>query len=886
MPDNKFYLGRRFDLATSKLSDQPLLYDPADLTTHAVVTGMTGSGKTGLCIALLEEAALQGIPALMIDPKGDLTNLLLHFPDLAPQDFQPWLDPEMARRAGQTLEGVAAQAAQAWRNGLSEWGLDRERLLALKNAAQFAVYTPGSDAGIPVSVLTSLHAPPIPSTSLGTGPSTSFPGLAWEGNRDVLRAQIVSTVTALLGLVGMGEMDPLRSREHILLSNIFENAWSRAKSLDMAELILQTQNPPFDKLGAFPMDTFFPAKDRMGLALQLNNILAAPAFEIWRQGQSLDIAALLSMPDGRPRHSVFYLAHLSDSERMFFVTLLLSAVETWMRTQAGATSLRALLYMDEIYGYLPPQSNPPSKQPLLRMLKQARAFGLGLLLATQNPVDLDYKALSNAGSWFIGKLQTDQDKQRLLDGLESAASGSLDRRAYDKLISGLGKRIFLLHNIHTPPSTSRGGAGSGGAVIFHTRWTMNFLAGPLTPPQIPALNKLVGADYQPSVGGQQSPFPPVTPAPDPSAIASGQILESVSPITVPQPAVNSQSSIANRKSEISSQSSITRPSVPTGVSEYFLPVNLSLPEAFNAAGKSTPEEAMLSGMLYRPALAAAAQVRFLDRKYGVNAETGKAALVIAPDKRGVVRWDDFLAHLPPDDKMDPSAAPGSRFAALDAPLSDARLMANLQRDFADWAFRTSKLTVRANEALGLYATPDVSQAEFMKACAEAARQQRDAEITRATATIDRQIKTLQDKIAREKRELKMDEAELSARKVEELGTHAENLLGVFSGRRASRRLSTSLTKHRLTEQAKEEVDESVEAIQAYQQQLTQLEQARQQALGESSSKWGDVVNDITEITLTPKKMDVYVNLFGVAWMPYYLLQSGNETIELPAFGKS
>ncbi|MBA4380831.1 MAG: hypothetical protein C0393_09210, partial [Anaerolinea sp.] len=415
---------------------QPLLYDPADLTTHAVVTGMTGSGKTGLCIALLEEAALQGVPALMIDPKGDLTNLLLHFPDLAPQDFQPWLDPEMARRAGKSVEQASSDAATAWRNGLYDWGMDRERLLALKNAAQFAVYTPGSDAGIPVSVLTSLHAPPIPLTSLGISP--------WDGNRDVLRAQIVSTVTALLGLVGMGEMDPLRSREHILLSNIFENAWSQAKSLDMAELILQTQNPPFEKLGAFPVDTFFPAKERMGLALQLNNILAAPAFEIWRQGQSLDIAALLNMPDGRPRHSIFYLAHLSDSERMFFVTLLLSAVETWMRTQAGATSLRALLYMDEIYGYLPPQSNPPSKQPLLRMLKQARAFGLGLLLATQNPVDLDYKALSNAGSWFIGKLQTDQDKQRLLDGLESAASGSLDRRAYDKLISGLGKRVFLL----------------------------------------------------------------------------------------------------------------------------------------------------------------------------------------------------------------------------------------------------------------------------------------------------------------------------------------------------------------------------------------------------------------------------------------------------------
>ncbi len=898
MPENKFYLGRLYNPTTAKPLNQPLLYDPADLTTHAVVTGMTGSGKTGLCIALLEEAALQGIPALMIDPKGDLTNLLLHFPDLAPQDFQPWLDPEVARRAGQSLETVAAQAAQAWRKGLAEWGLDRERLLALENAAQFAIYTPGSDAGIPVSVLSSLSAPGIPSASLGTSP--------WEGNREVLRERIGSTVTALLGLVGLTDIDPLRSCEHILLANIFENAWSKGQSLDLAELILQSQNPPFDKLGAFPVDTFFPPKERMGLALQLNNILAAPAFEIWRQGQSLDIAALLTMPDGRPRHSLFYLAHLSDSERMFFVTLLLSAVETWMRTQSGTASLRALLFMDEIFGYLPPTANPPSKPPLLRMLKQARAFGLGLLLATQNPVDLDYKALSNAGSWFIGKLQTDQDKQRLLDGLESAASGALDRRAYDRLISSLGKRIFIIHNVHLPPSIAGGGAGGGGAVLFHTRWTMNFLAGPLTRTQIPALNKLAGAQFlsdglpRPSFGGvptggasrgaastDVAPVPeaasqhPVSPAPAPDLAPA-----SVPVVPVPLPSsVVGQSSIVNRQSEIASQSSLTRPPVPTGMAEYFLPLHMSFTEALAASVQPMPEEALLSGVLYRPALAAAAQMRFLERKYGVDSETAKSALVTAPDKRGVVRWDDFVAHVPEVSKMDPSPALGSRFTALDAPLSDARLMANLQRDFTDWVRHSSKLTVRANEALGLYATPDVSQAEFMKACAEAARQQRDAETAKVTATIDRQIKTLQDKIAREQRELKMDEAELSARKVEELGTHAENLLGVFGGRRSSRRLSTSLTKRRLTEQAKEDVQESLDVIQQCQQQLAGLEKARQQAIEAVNSRWGDAVNDITEITLTPKKADFYVSIFGVAWMPYYLVQSGAETIELPAFGQ-
>src|SRR5687768_7923960 len=466
MTDSNFYLGRKYDPISQTVTDEKITYDPADLTTHAVVTGMTGSGKTGLCISLLEEAALQGIPAIIIDPKGDLTNLVLHFPDLAPQDFQPWIDPDMARRSGKTLDQLAMDASSSWREGLQEWDIPPERVLALKNAVQFAIYTPGSDAGIPVSVLTSLAAP----------------GLDWRENREMLREKIVSTVTALLGLVGYQDIDPIRSREHILLSNIFESAWSQGRDVELTELVLQTQTPPFEKLGAFPVETFFPAKDRMELAMVLNNILAAPAFETWREGQDLNVASLLYTEDSRPRHSIFYLAHLADGERMFFVTLLLSAVETWMRIQSGATSLRALLYMDEIYGYLPPTANPPSKQPLLRMLKQARAFGLGLLLATQNPVDMDYKALSNTGTWFIGKLQTERDKNRLLDGLESAAGG-IPRAAMDKLISSLGKRVFVMHNVHEKMP-----------VLIQTRWTMNFLAGPLTRTQIPQLNNLVNAN--------------------------------------------------------------------------------------------------------------------------------------------------------------------------------------------------------------------------------------------------------------------------------------------------------------------------------------------------------------------------------------------------------
>ena len=836
---DKFYLGKIFDPNLNKLTDQVLQYDPADLTTHALVTGMTGSGKTGLCIDLMEEAAMQGVPAILIDPKGDLTNLLLHFPDLAPQDFLPWLDPELARRAGKSLEQAANDAALSWRNGLSEWGVTHERMLALKNAAEFAIYTPGSDAGIPVSVISSLAAP----------------GLDWAANREILGERISSTVTAILGLVGMDNIDPIRSREHILLSNIFQSAWSQNKSLDLTELILQIQTPPFDKLGAFPVDTFFPAKDRMELALTINNILAAPTFDLWRSGQALDVASLLFAADGRPRHSIFYLAHLSDSERMFFVTILFSAVETWMRTQPGATSLRALLYMDEIFGYLPPTAMPPSKQPLLRMLKQARAFGLGLVLATQNPVDVDYKALSNAGTWFIGKLQTEQDKQRLLDGLESAAEGALERGALDKMISGLGKRVFIMQNVHEKQP-----------VVFQTRWTMNFLAGPMTRNQIPALNKLAGAWVEPSTS------PLVDKPPASNAVTRPDL----APLTSPVSATTTQ------PSRQSSSGSATRPAVASGFQEYFLPLNLSLTKALASSGQGMPAEAVLSSILYRAVLLASAQVHFVDRRYSLDMQQVKSALVTALDKRGVIRWDDYERGTPDEKDMDPAPDPQARFATPDGPVSDARALAMLQKDFSDWVYRKSKVTVRTNSALGVFATPEVSQSDFMKACADAAREARDAELSKVTATLDRQVAATKEKLNREEQLIQQHQTELDERKREELVSGAETVFSILGGKR-SRRISATMSKHRMTEQTKGDLDAAESAAEQYKQQLALLQQSRQQALDEAGDKWGNAVNTVTEIPVLPKKLDVYVSMFGVAWMPFYLVKSADQTVEIPAF---
>ena len=458
-----FYLGREYDLAARRPTDSLVLYDSKDLVTHAVCVGMTGSGKTGLCIAILEEAAIDSIPAIVIDPKGDLTNLLLTFPDLRPEDFRPWINEDDARQKGFSPEQFAQQQAEMWTKGLADWGQDGERIRRLKAAADFTIYTPGSNAGTPVSILKSFAAPEQ----------------AIRDDNELFRERIATTATSLLGLLGV-DADPIQSREHILLSTIFGNAWQRETDLDLAALIQQIQQPPVTKVGVMDLESFFPSKDRFALAMRLNNLLAAPGFGQWLEGVLLDIQSILYSQSGKPRMAIFSIAHLGDAERMFFVSLLLNQVLGWMRQQPGTTSLRALVYMDEIFGYFPPTANPPSKQPLLTLMKQARAFGVGVMLATQNPVDLDYKGLSNAGTWFIGRLQTERDKARLLDGLEGAAAGQsakFDRAQMEQLLAGLGSRVFLMNNVHEDHP-----------VVFQSRWAMSYLRGPLTRQQIKALS--------------------------------------------------------------------------------------------------------------------------------------------------------------------------------------------------------------------------------------------------------------------------------------------------------------------------------------------------------------------------------------------------------------
>jgi hypothetical protein len=453
-----FYLGKRYDPDTKTVVDEPILYDSRDLVTHAVCVGMTGSGKTGLCLDLIEEAAIDGVPVIAIDPKGDLGNLLLTFPGLSPEEFAPWIDQDEARRAGRTPEAHAAEEARRWKEGLAAWGQDGGRIERLRKSADFIIYTPGSTAGEPVSILSSFAAPRAEA----------------RHDTELLVERASGTATSLLTLAGLGA-EP-RTREHTLLATLFTKAWQDGRDLDMAGLIHEVQSPPIEKVGVVDLESFYPATERFDLAMRLNGLLAAPGFQQWLEGAPLDPSTLLYTPEGRPRVAIFSIAHLPDAERMFFVSLLLNQIVAWMRRQTGTTSLRAVIYMDEIMGYFPPVANPPAKGPLLTILKQGRAFGVGALLATQNPVDLDYKGLGNTGTWFLGRLQTDRDKQRVLDGLESAAAGGLDRAEADRLLSSLDKRVFLLHNVH-----------EARPVLFQTRWTMSYLRGPLSREQIRVL---------------------------------------------------------------------------------------------------------------------------------------------------------------------------------------------------------------------------------------------------------------------------------------------------------------------------------------------------------------------------------------------------------------
>ncbi|MCS6908988.1 MAG: hypothetical protein NZM11_00225 [Anaerolineales bacterium] len=825
-----FFLGQQLDPRTQQPTGRRLEYDPADLTTHAVCVGMTGSGKTGLCVTLLEEAALHGLPAILIDPKGDIANLLLQFPELRAEDFAPWVNVDEARRAKLSVEAYAAQAAERWRAGLAEWGLGPEHLRRLKDSVEWALYTPGSDAGRPISILKSLQRPDLP----------------WDENQELMRERIAGVCSGLLGLIGV-QADPVKSREHILLANLFEHAWKNDPSLDLGELILQVQNPPFERLGVFEVDRFYPEADRLKLALDLNAIIAAPSFRSWINGEPLDISALLRTPEGKPRISILYVAHLTEPERMFFITLLLEQAVAWLRGQSGTTSLRALLYFDEVYGYFPPYPfNPPTKTPLMRLLKQARAFGLGVLLVTQNPGDLDYKGLTNTGTWFIGKLQTERDKARLLEGLEtisSAARAHLRIADLDSLISSLAPRQFLLNNVH-----------GDGPVLFQTRWAMSYLAGPLTREQIRVFKPVQG----PEAGEREAGV---------TSRKSGSMAT---------PAANQKSTIKNRPSQ----------AIPSAIPQYFLPARSledSVAEWRAATGNRRAQFGEAATLVYRPALLTQAVVRYLSQKAQLNTDRRFACLVPDPSPDFAPHWREHeTAAFAPGSIS--RSAPQAAVLRGDVPLAltDAKKLAAWQKDFVNYLYRTADFTLYHNPTLKLVSRPGQSYAEFLEECRRAADARMHAEVETIRARFDRQLDRLEERLIASQRDLEEDREQLRAREAEDRWTSIENIIGFMLGRTPHRPMSTASMRSRLVKKTRAEVEQGEEAVQRLQAQIDGLKREAQALFQASQSKWMNLAQNIQELRVTPRRGDILVELFGIGWTPYWQIEVDGAETEIAA----
>jgi hypothetical protein len=834
-----FYLGKVYDVDARARRDEVVMYDSKDLVTHAVCVGMTGSGKTGLCVGLIEEAAIDGIPSIVIDPKGDLTNLLLTFPELRAADFRAWVNVEDATKAGLSPDEFAAKQAEIWAKGLADWGQSGERIKKLRDAADFAIYTPGSSAGIPVSVLRSFDAPP--------------PALLED--RELFRERVSGTVSSLLGLLSI-EADPLRSREHILLSTILTGEWSAGRGVDLAALIRLIQQPPTARIGVMEIETFFPAAERFGLAMQMNSLLAAPGFEAWTEGEALDIASILHTRAGKPRVAVFSIAHLNDAERMFFVSLLFNQILAWVRSQSGTTSLRALVYMDEIAGYFPPVANPPSKNAMLTLMKQARAFGVGMVLATQNPVDIDYKGLANAGTWFLGRLQTERDKARVLDGLEgaaAAASAAFDRESCDRILSGLGSRVFLMNNVHEE-----------GPVVFQTRWTLSYLRGPLTRGQI---KQLSGAASGASTSGAtplgfgvttsaSAPAPPIastteraTPAPDETRL----------PATTPPPSrvnISTPSPIGHDRS---------RPVLAPEIPQYFLPSRVE------------------SGVVYVPMVLGLGKVFFSDGKLGVEQTETHSWLAAFGAGPIAIDWEHAERVDMWESDLDKSPAVAAAFEPVPTDAAKAKSYEAWKKDLAAELYRSAKLELLQSPSSGEVSNLGEGEKEFRLRLQQAAREDRDAKAEQLRRKYAPKMTTLQERIRRAEQQLAVQEEQAKSAKMQTAISFGSAILSAFLGRKkiSSGNVGRVGTVARgMTRQSKEssDVERAEETIEALRAQLKELETQFQGDLDAMVSKIDPLTEELETITLKPKKSNVAVPAVVLCWVPHVRSEKGLEGV--------
>jgi len=787
----------QFYLGSHTLDDTPVLYDSSNLTTHAVIVGMTGSGKTGLGIIMLEEALLSGVPALIIDPKGDMGNLMLTFPQLLPTDFMPWMSPS---EAGDDPAQAAIDKAEQWKSGLARSGITPERIQRLRDKADFCIYTPGSSAGIPLNLIGSLDAPPA------------------STDAETMQDEIEGFTSSILGLLGI-DADPLSSREHILITNIINWFWSQGKNLDLATLIGQVQRPPMRKLGVIDLATFFPPADRVKLAMKLNGLAASPSFASWTKGPDLDIQRLLFREGDKPRAAIISLGHLTEAERQFVVTLLLSKMVTWMRAQPGTSDLRALVYMDEVFGYVPPTAQPPSKKPILTILKQARAFGVGMVLSTQNPVDIDYKALSNAGTWIIGRLQTERDKARLLDGV-TASDGSVDKRAIGDTISALEKRQFVLHS--TQASKPR---------VFATRWAMSYLAGPLTREQIERLTP----------AAQRNAMASVVASTTGSATNAGA-----------QPLADNESAVAPQAAE--------------GIVVRYVDPAAPFAAAIGASA---------SGRRLQAGLAVRVRMLFDDTKSKLRHKIEWEAIMtplsgdVDPDRALLVDYDerDLLAAAPED----------AVYVLPDAKIRNKTYFKSAQKALKDHLYRNEVLELLHNPELKVYSRIGESKSDFERRCQQVADDRADQDVDKLRKVLTRKVGRITDAIAKAEDRLRELEFDAESRKKDQRTNQildiAGGLLGsLLGGRRSTRSmisggLRRSASKGRMKAKAEERLRTAENRYDKLLQDRDELELELSEDLIEIQAEWLEKALEIESLTIGLEKNDISIDDVALVWIP-------------------
>lgn len=802
-----FYLGKDYDLEARSRTDDLLLYDSKDLCTHAVVVGMTGSGKTGLCVSMLEEAAIDRIPSIVIDPKGDISNLLLSFPNLTPEEFRPWVDEGQAAREGISPEVFATNEAEKWKAGLKSWGQDAERIRMMRETVDMRVYTPGSTIGRPLTILKSFNCP--------------SPEIL--GDSDMLADMISTASSGLLSLLGI-DADPIRSKEHILISNILSTTWGKRQNLDLGSLISKIQNPPFERVGIMELDSFYPAKERSELAMTLNNLLASPSFANWMTGEAIDIKRMLHTPEGKPCVSIVSIAHMTDKERMFFVTILLNEILSWTRTQAGTSSLRAILYMDEVYGYFPPTANPPSKRPMLTLLKQARAFGLGCVLATQNPVDLDYKGLSNAGTWFLGRLQTERDKARVIEGLEGASSqagAKFDRGAMEKTLAGLGNRVFLMNNVHEDHP-----------VVFETRWAMSYLRGPLTRDQLQTIT-------------QQDPNY------DPHAIAAAAV----------RPGAGSGAATATPVVAQVSQQDL----VPADIDQYFVAANTRVGDG--------------NRLVYRPMLIGEGRLHYVRVTYKVDKWLERRFL--GPVNDGDMPdevWEN-AERLTEALEMDRRPDPDAEFAELPLDLQKAKNYKTWQKEFKEFLYRKQSLTVFKCKEMKLYSEPGEELGDFKVRLEQSVSEKRDEEKEKLTRKYASKFNTLRDRIRRAEDKVEVEEEQYKQSRVTGMLSVGTTLMGALFGRKTlsvtnARRAGSSMRAFGRSSKEKSDIERAKDSLEDVIAKYEELEDQFNQDVDDLGEKLSVDNMDFEELSIPPRKSDISIEQFGVCWLPFVVDSSG------------